>query len=301
LTIKSVWGVRCAFPPSVVVAIKALACELPHESGKPLSRWSTSEIRREVVNRGLVASIGDSTLWRWLHKDAIRPWFHRSWIFPRAPKFEEQAGCILDLYAGVWKGAPLDPSDCILSTDEKTSIQARSPIHPSLPAAPSRIMRTEHEYERLGAWAYFAAWDVRRAKLFGLCARSTGIVPFERLVTMVMARDPYRTAKRVFWVMDNGSSHRGARCAARLLRKWPTIIPVHTPVHASWLNQIEVYFSIVQRKVLTPSDFSSMGELKHFILSFQKHYEKVAMPFEWKFTRQDLADLMARLRRHESV
>ena len=260
-----------------------------------------SEIRREVVGRGLVASIGDSTLWRWLHEDAIRPWFHRSWIFPRAADFEEKAGCVLDLYAGVWEGKSLDPSDCILSTDEKTSIQARRRIHPSLPPAPGRVMRVEHEYERMGAWAYFAAWDVRRAKVFGLCVRKTGIAPFERLVKKVMAKEPYRSARRVFWIMDNGSSHRGEACAARLKAKWPTIIPVHTPVHASWLNQVEIYFSIVQRKVLTPSDFASLRELRTNLLAFEKHYQEVAKPFEWKFTRKDLAALMVRLRRHEKL
>src|SRR5229473_2324827 len=124
-------GVLPAFPPSVVAAVKALACQLPAELGLPLSRLSISEIQREVVERGLVASIGETTLWRWLSEDAIRPWYHRSWLFPRDPAFEEKAGRVLDLYAGLWDGIPLDSSDCVLSTDEKTSIQARRRIHPT--------------------------------------------------------------------------------------------------------------------------------------------------------------------------
>lgn len=292
---------RCVFPPGVVVAIKALACELPHSSGLPISRWSMPELQREAVRRGLVASIGQSTLWRWLHNDSIRPWFHRSWIFPRAANFEERAGRVLDLYAGLWEGKSLSGGDYVLSTDEKTSIQARSPIHRPLAPASGRIMRMEQEYKRLGAWTYLAAWDVHRAKVFGLCSGATGIEPFERLVSMVMDKKPYRSAARVFWVMDNGSSHRGERCIARLQSRWPTIVPVHTPVHASWLNQIEVYFSVVQRKVLTPCDFSTLGELEYCLLAFQKHYEQVATSFSWKFTRQDLADLMVRLRRHENI
>jgi hypothetical protein len=256
---------------------------------------SIPEINREAVRRGLVASIGDTTLWRWLTEDAIRPWTHRSWIFPRDPDFREKAVRILDLYEGVWQGQPLSPLDCVISTDEKTSIQARRRIHPTFPTAPGRTMRVEHEYERCGAWAYLAAWDVRRAKVFGRCEQSTGIDPFLRLVEQVMSREPYRSALRVFWIMDNGSSHRGASSDKRLVERWPSIVPVHTPVHASWLNQIEVYFSVVQRKALTPNDFRSLTDVEDRLLRFQVHYEAVAQPFQWKFTRRDLDALLAKL------
>jgi hypothetical protein len=158
-------------------------------------------------------------------------------------------------------------------------------------------MRVEHEYERCGAWAYLAAWDVRRAKVFGRCEASTGILPFERLVKDVMAREPYRSARRVFWIMDNGSSHRGEACRQRLLERWPTIIPVHTPVHASWLNQVEIYFSIVQRKVLTPNDLESRAQLEDRLMRFQNHYEAIAKPFDWRFTRRDLRELLVKLTR----
>ena len=115
-------------------------------------------------------------------------------------------------------------------------------------------MRVEHEYHRRGAWAYVAAWDVHRARLFGRCEARSGIQPFDRLVEDVMSQQPYRSARRVFWIMDNGSAHRGAKGDSRLQQRWPTLRPVHTPTHASWLNRIEIYFSIVQRKVLTPVD-----------------------------------------------
>lgn len=160
-------------------------------------------------------------------------------------------------------------------------------------------MRVEHEYERMGAWAYLAAWDVRRAKIFGRCEKKTGIKPFERLIQQVMSQSPYATAQRVFWIMDNGSSHRGKPCIARLKKRWPTIIPVHTPVHASWLNQSEVYFSIVQRKVPTPNDFDTLLVLQDFLERFERHFEEIAHPFKWTFTRSDLAKLLRRHRRHE--
>jgi hypothetical protein len=242
-----------------------------------------------------VASIGDTTLWRWLSEDASRPWGFRSWIFPRDPAFAEKAGRILDLYEGVWEGKPLTEDDCVLSADEKTRIQVRRRIAPTLPPASGAPLRVEHEYERRGAWAYLAAWDVRRAKIFGRGEATTGIAPFRRLVRQVMSQEPYRSARRVFWVLDNGSSHRGERCVKRLTGAWPQVVVVHTPVHASWLNQVEIYFSIVQRKVLTPNDFTSLTPLRDRLLPFQAHYEQVAQPFQWKFTRRDLEKLLAKL------
>lgn len=279
----------------MVVAVKALACELPRTYGIPLSRFSTSEVRREVAEQGIVAEIGRTTVWRWLHQDAIRPWRYRSWIFPRDPAFAEKAGRVLDLYAGRWNGRPLTEADYVLSADEKTSIQARVRCSPTEPPRPRRNMRVEFEYDRGGAWAYLAAWDVRRAKLFGRCEAHSGIAPFDELVATVMTQEPYRSARRVFWIIDNGSSHRGARSVERLQQSWPTLIPVHLPVHASWLNQIEIYFSVVQRKVLTPNDFSGLAEVRDRLFAFQERYELMARPFEWKFTRTDLAELMARL------
>ena len=202
---------------------------------------------------------------------------------------------MLDLYQGCWEGESLGPNDYLLSADEKTSIQARSRKHGTLPPAPGGPMRVEHEYTRKGALAYLAAWDVKRAKLFGRCEAGTGIGPFDRLVAQVMGQEPYPGAARVFWIIDNGSSHRGARCVRHLQQAWPTIIPVHLPVHASWLNQIEIYFSILQRKVLTPNDSRSLSVLAGRILQCQERYAQIAQPSEWKFTREDLARLMAKL------
>lgn len=289
-------GARPAFPPSLVVQVKALACELPHRLGLPLSRFSVEDIRQHVLTQGLIAQISGTTIWRWLSRDALCPWRHRTWIFPRDPHFAEKAGPILDLYQGRWEGQPLGPRDFVLSADEKTSIQARRRIHASMPPAPGRPARIEHEYERRGAWAYLAAWDVHRAKVFGRCEATTGIAPFDRLVEDGMGQEPYCSARRVFWIFDNGSSHRGQKADQRLQSHWPSIIPVHTPVHASWLNQVEIYFSIIQRKVLTPGDFSNLADLEMALLAFQHRYEKSAAPFRWTFTRDDLANLMHRLK-----
>jgi len=279
----------------VVVEVKAIACELPATRAVPLSRWSLAELREEVITTGLVSDVSVSTLWRWLDQDALKPWRHRSWIFPRDPDFAAKAAVVLDLYARRFQGRRLEPGEFVISADEKTSIQARCRCHPTLPPGVARTMRVEHEYERGGALAYLAAWDVHQARLFGRCEPTTGIAPFGRLVEQVMSTAPYATARRVFWVVDNGSSHRGQASVDRLQGAWPNLTLVHLPIHASWLNQIEIYFSIMQRKVLTPNDFTDLGEVAHRLLAFQRRYEQTAVPFDWRFTRADLDDLLRRL------
>ena len=280
--------------------IKAWACELPATHKIPLSRWSTADLAREACRSGLIASISGSTLWRWLHEDAIRPWYHRSWIFPRDPDFAEKAGRLLDLYARRWQGKCLRDDEFVISADEKTSIQARRRKHSTQLCGPGKTMRVEHEYERCGAWVYTAALDVHGARVFGRGERKNGIAPFDRLVEQVMTRPPYDDARRVFWVVDNGSAHRGSRAVERLQTRYPRLVLVHAPVHASWLNQVEIYFSIVQRKVLTPNDFPDLNSLAERLLDFQYYWEATARPFEWEFTRQDLMKLMNKLGQAET-
>ncbi len=214
-----------------------MACALPAEHGVPLSRWSSAELAVEAVRRGIVATIAVVTIWRWLHEDAFRPWNYGSWIFPRDPQFAEKAGRVLDLYEGRWDGKLLEPGDYVVCCDEKPSIQARARIHASEPAKPHGDgQRVEHEYERRGALCYFAAWDVRRAKLFDRCDEKDGIVPFDKLIEQFMTQEPYRSAKRVFVIVDNGSAHRGKRSINRLQGRYKNLILVHTPVHASWVS-----------------------------------------------------------------
>jgi hypothetical protein len=256
------------------------------------------------VARGICCEISGSTVWRWLAADAIRPWRYRSWIFPRDPAFREKAARVLDLYEGRFQGRLLHPADFVLSADEKSSIQARRRRHPSAPAAPGAPQRVEHEYERRGALCYFAAWDVRLGRVFGRTEARTGIAPFDRHVAQVMAQEPYRSARRVFWVVDNGSAHRGQRSVERLAARWPRrpeLVLVHLPIHASWLNQVEIYFSVVQRKVLQPNDVADPATLAERLHAFERHYEQIAQPFEWTFTRRDLNALMDRLESSEAA
>ena len=182
-----------------------------------------------------------------------------------------------------------------MSADEKTSIQARARRHATYPSQPASPMKVEHEYKRCGAWAYIAALDVHRAKLFGLCDHKSGIRPFDRLVEQFMCQKPYKVARRVFLIVDNGSAHRGLKSVERLHGKYENLKLIHAPIHASWLNQIEIYFSILQRKALTPNDFPSLAALKERIIGFQQHYQEILKPFEWRFTRKDLNRLMCKI------
>jgi hypothetical protein len=286
---------RAVFPPEEVAEVKAIACELPKTHGVPLSRFSRSELHRFVIERG-VSEASASTIGRWLAEDAIRPWQQRSWIFPRDPDFLEKAGPVLDLYEGRWQGKLLHPGDMVISADAKPQVQARRRIHSSEPPGPGgHGQLVEHEYERMGALTYLDAWDVRRGGVIGRSEPKGGIEPFDRLVHQVMTKEPYASARRVFWIVDNGSDHRGQRSIERLQGRWRNLVLVHLPVHASWLNQVEIYHSIIQRKVLDPNDFQSTAELARALNEFERRYNEIAEPFDWNFTREDLAALLERL------
>ena len=295
---------RCGRPPRFTpvqqAQVKALACELPANSGVPLSRWSSAELADEAVTTGVTEAISASTVRRWLRRDALKPWQYRSWIAPRAADFAQRAAVVLDLYTGLFDGKPLGPHDYVLCSDEKPSIQARCRCHPTLPPGRARMMRVEHEYERGGALAYLAAWDVHHGQVFGRCEPSTGIVPFAALVQQVMTVEPYASARRVFWIVDNGSSHRGQASMNRLRKAWPTATLVHTPIHASWLNQCEIYFSVVQRKVVTPNDFYDLADVEARLAAFEDHYNLAARPFNWRYTKHDLDQLLKRLAAHNT-
>jgi DDE superfamily endonuclease/Homeodomain-like domain len=273
---------RSGRPPVFTAAdraeVTALACALPAESGVPLSRWSGPDLARGLAARcGIAASA--STICRWLARDALKPWQHRSWISVRDPEFAARAARVLDLYAGIWDGRPLGPDDYVICADEKTSIQARCRCHPTLPAGKARAIRAGHDYRRAGALAYLAARDVHRGQVSGRCEHATGIAPFSRLVKQVMTAEPYASADRVFWIVDNGSSHRGAASIQQMTSTWPNAHLIHLPAHASWLDQAEIYFSVVQHKALTPNDFTSLDQIRARLAAFETRYNAIARPF----------------------
>jgi transposase len=280
-------------------AVVALACQLPAATGVPLARWSGPELAAEIIKAGLASAISPSSILRILAEHPIKPWQYQSWIYPRDPRFAAKATVILDLYQGHYQGKRLAPGDRIICVDAKPSIQARARCHPTSPPQRGRPVRMEHEYDRAGALALLAALDVRTGQVFASTPATTGIAPFMALMGQVMSHEPYASAPRIFVIVDNGSDHRGQAAIDRLRAAHPNTIMIHTPVHASWLNQAEVVFSIVQKKVISPNDFASTAQLAATLLAFIDRYNQTAQPFHWKFTATDLAKLLERISAHQ--
>jgi transposase len=287
---------RCGRPRRISeltrAAVVALACQLPVATGVPLSRWTGPELLAEITRAGLGRRLSASSVLRILAEHPVKPWQYQSWISPRDPDFAARASVILHLYQGFYQGRRLRPGDRIVSVDAKPSIQARGRCRPTAPAARGKPVRAEHEYVRHGALALLAALDVHTGKVFAATPATTGIVPFMDLMGQVMSLPEYKDAPRVFVIVDNGSDHRGQAAVRRLHDAWPNAIMIHTPVHASWLNQAEIFFSITQKKALTPNDFASLDELASTLLAFVDRYNQTARPFNWKFTAADLARLL---------
>jgi len=265
----------------------AIVCETLHDRELPLSRFSIADLHRIVVKEEGLADLSHGSLARILDQNVLKPWRYSYWLFPRDPDFVSKACVILDLYAGFWEGQRLGPDEYVLTADEKT-IQVLVRCHPGLAAIPGYEQRVEFEYERLGTVAYHAAWDVFRGRIFGRVAPNTCIATFNQLVDLVMTQGPYQSSGRTFWIVDGGCAHHPNTFPARLQGMYPNAVAVSLPTHSSWLSQIEIYFSIVQRKVLTPMDVANGETLTNRLLDFQDYYQETAKPFNWKFTAADL-------------
>ena len=286
---------RSGRPPTYAarekVLVKAIACELPATRGLPLSRLSLADLHREA-RRELRPCPSRSTIGRWLREDAIKPWQHRMWVTPRDPDFREKASRALDLYGGTWRGTPLGPGDIVLCGDEKTCMQAIRRTVPTRPPAPGRPLRVEHEYERHGVLVYQAVLNVGTGEVRGQRVWKNTKAEFRGLVDRVMARGRCRSATRVFWILDNGGAHDPRTFPACLRERHPKAVAVFLPVHGSWISQCENYFSIVQRKALTPADFRDREDLANRVRGFERRYNATAKPFRWTFTRRDLRRLL---------
>ena len=291
---------RRAFPPKEVTTVKALACDRPRpEKGSPLSRFSVEDIRVRAATQGIGMSY--STVWRCLHQAALRPWFQRQWLFPTDPLLAEKAAPILDLYHRLWEGKPLGPKDYVLCADEMTGVQALRRLHQGLGPAAKRDSRREFEYERGGTLCYTALLDVFSGRVCGETSTGNGIEPFHKALAKCLKQRHYQQAERIFLIVDNGCAHHPSTSPARIQAQFPQVTTLHLPVHSSWLNQVELFFSIVHRKVLTPANFSSLAELEQRLQWFQWHYNTTAAPFNWKFDRTKLQAFLRKLGKHEPL
>ena len=223
-------------------AVVALACQLPAATGVPLGRWTGPELAAELTARELARPMSASSVLRILAEHPVKPWQYQSWIYPRDPDFEAKAKVIVDLYQGCYQGEPLGPGDRILSFDAKPQINARSRLHPTLPAAPGRPVRYEHEYKRKGSLTLLACLDVHTGQVFASTPPPPGSSSSWTSPGRSWPAPEYKNAPRVFVIVDNGSDHRGQAAISRLARAHPNAIMIHTPVHASWLNQRDLLF-----------------------------------------------------------
>ena len=277
------------FSPEVRAQATAVACSRPQAEGVPLARWSYAEIAQRLVSLGLVACLAPSTLWRWLQAERIKPWRYHAWQHVRDPRFLELAKPILRLYElaqllyqrGVW----------VVCTDEKTSIQAREGIDLPQPAVAGQPQHLAARYQRRGALQLFAGLSVADGQVFGCCRDRRCLVDFQAFIQEALIPEAIqRGVSMICLILDNGPTHAPKQLADWLAhqqteQQWPFEIKLFwLPKYASWLDQIEIWFSILQRKVLTPNHFESVAHLKQVLLDFIQYHNRTAKPMNWSYT-----------------
>lgn len=284
------------FPPEEQVQVKALACERPQALGLPLARLSVFAIALRAWELELTR-MSYSTIWRLLHRDALRPWFQKQWLFPRDPQLAAKAAPILDLYHRCWQGEPLGPHDRVLCGDELTNITPLARHHSTQAPAPGRVGHYEHGHDRQPAdrQVYLALLDVFTGRVTGQVGPRNGIEPFDQLVRKYLDTSAAATAQRIFLILDGGSAHHANTAPKRLAALDERIQVVSLPTHSSWLNQIEIYFSIVKRKALTPNDLPDAAAIAQRLYGFERHYNREGEPFTWTYTKEKLDKYLKRL------
>ena len=287
---------RGVFPPEVRAQATALACSRPREQGVPLARWSNAEIARRLIALGVLVSIAASTVGRWLASEKMRPWRYHSWqhiLDPHA--FLERATPVLRLYvqakkllhSGVW----------VVCVDEKTSIQARQRLLAPDPAQPGHPVHIAHRYQRQGALHLFGALSVADGQVYGKCRLRKRFVDFQAfLLGTVIPAALERGVHTLALILDNGPTHAPKQLEAWLQEQtrchdWTLDIQIYwLPVNASWLDQIEIWFSILQRKLLQPNHFERLGSLRQDISAFIAYYNQTAKPIQWSYTVEKLKE-----------
>ncbi len=270
-----------------------MACERPDDRGRSLSFWDCQEMARQLVAEGVVSSISPDTVRRVLEHHHLKPWRHHLGLSPKVPRdaaFASAVQEISDLYT-----RPLRDDEVVLCADEKTNLQPRPRKSPTLAAQPDRPVRVEHEYGRCGALNLFAAFDTRTGKVYGMTAERKRQAEFIAFLEQLDREIP-ATVKTVHIVLDNLRMHKG-----KLVQAWLAQHPRfhHPPVHCSWMNQVEQWFSILQRKRLRIADFADKAALAERLRAFISEWNQVAHPFKW--STKSVAKVMAKCERTEAA
>lgn len=278
------------FPPEVRAQATALACSRPQEAGVPLALWSCAEIAGRLVELKMVTQIAATTIGRWLAAEKIKPWRYHSWQHILAPQaFLERARPILQLYEQIRE--LLKSRVWVVCVNEKTSLQARKRARPPEPAAAGQPMHVSHRYERKGALHLFGALSVADGQVYGQCRLRKRFVDFQAFLLAVVIPEALRRGVHpLALILDNGTMH-----APKQLERWlQEQTETHgwafywLPKNASWLDQIEIWFSILQRKLLQPNHFERLGSLKQSIVKFIAHYNRTAKPIQWSYPVEKL-------------
>ena len=283
------WAVPGAFPPAVELHTTHLACTLPDAAGRPLSQWDSTELARQLVADGIVPAISASTVRRILARQRLRPWRAHYWLHPRRPRdaaFLAQVRGIADLYT-----RPLAPGEHVLCFDELTALAPRPRKAPTRPAQSGRPRQVEHESGRSGALNVLAAIDTRDGSVSAYLCRRKRAAEVCRFLDLLDEQLP-EAVTRVHLVCDNVTTHRGTK-----VRTWLAAHPRwtihHPPVHCSWMNQIEQWFSILSRKRLRLPNFSDLDALADALRAWIADWNAHAHPFAW--TTASFAKLIAKV------
>jgi transposase len=277
-----------SFPPEVALHLVKMACERPESSGRSLAKWDCRELARQLVADGVVGAISADTVGRVLNNHRLKPWRHHLWLSPKVPRdaaFAAQVKEVADLYT-----RPLAAHEVVLCVDEKTSLQPRTRKAPTRPAAPGQPVRVEHEYERKGALNLFAAFDTRTGKVYGRTAERKRQAEFIAFLEL-LDREIDARVTVIHVVLDNLRMHKGKQVQAWLAAH-PRFVFHHPPVHCSWMNQVEQWFSILQRKRLCIADFADQSALAERLQAFIREWNGVAHPFAWG--TKSVAKIMAK-------
>jgi transposase len=271
----------------VALHVVKIACERPDERGRSLCQWDCAEIARTLVAEGLVDGISSETVRRILHHHKLKPWRHHLWLSAKRPRdaaFARQVQELVDLYV-----RPLEPGEVVLSVDEKTNVQPRPRLAATRPAQRGRPVRVEHEYKRCGALTLFAAFDTRSGHVYATTAPRKRQVEFIAFLEHLDQQIP-TSITTIHLVLDNVRMHTGA-----LVRAWlathPRFCCHFPPVHCSWMNQVEQWFSILQRKRLRIADFADLAHLAERLQAFVAEWNQHAHPFNW--SSKSVAKVMA--------
>ena len=272
----------------MAIHLVKMACERPDDCGVSLSQWDCVELARKLVADGVVAGISPQTVQRILAAHQLKPWRQHYWLSPKVPRdatFAAQVADIIDLYT-----RPLAPWEIVLCADEKTSLQPRPRLSPTLPAQPGQPVRVEHEYQRRGALNLFAAFDTRSGKVYARTAERKRQVEFIPFLEQIEREVP-AAITTIHVVLDNLVMHKGRKVRA-WLAEHPRFVFHHPPVHCSWMNQVEQWFGILQRKRLRIADFADKAALAERLMAFVAHWNQHAHPFNW--TAKSAVKVMAK-------